>query len=257
MLDQSGLARALSLPPDKDEFLSDIVSSYRVRQGVLHNPKSDRRTTQGIFHIVEGGLPIPDDKIGIPKAVFARLLKRALNPPESLMRLPFTSTQSEQAACWVSLLLRPLVCPEVRGYTPEKRMEIRFFAPGNLVSNLDFVESIFGNAGDPFLPQNDAALDVEHWTGHSGCVILAPHLITEKKRDLSLPHWDDATLLQRRDGACWRDENELYNDGKAFKIACRDANGMMLTIIADNYYGYCKKEVKTQISFSAKPFGQL
>jgi hypothetical protein len=38
-------------------------------------------------------------------------------------------------------------------------MEIRFFAPGNLVSNLDFVESIFGNAGDPFLPENDAGLD--------------------------------------------------------------------------------------------------
>ena len=36
-------------------------------------------------------------------------------------------------------------------------MEIRFFAPGNLVSNLDFVESIFGNAGDPYLPENDAA----------------------------------------------------------------------------------------------------
>ena len=28
-------------------------------------------------------------------------------------------------------------------------METRFFAPGGLVSNLDFVESIFGNAGDP------------------------------------------------------------------------------------------------------------
>ena len=26
---------------------------------------------------------------------------------------------------------------------------------------------------------------------------------------------------------------------------------MMVTIIADNYYGYCKKEVKTQISFAA------
>ncbi len=38
-------------------------------------------------------------------------------------------------------------------------MEIRFFAPGGLVSNLDFVESIFGNAGDPYLPENDAALD--------------------------------------------------------------------------------------------------
>jgi phosphoenolpyruvate carboxykinase (diphosphate) len=30
----------------------------------------------------------------------------------------------------------------------KKSMEIRFFAPGSLVSNLDFVESIFGNAGD-------------------------------------------------------------------------------------------------------------
>jgi hypothetical protein len=29
------LARQLSLPPDKDEFSSDIINSYRVRQGVL------------------------------------------------------------------------------------------------------------------------------------------------------------------------------------------------------------------------------
>jgi hypothetical protein len=55
------------------------------------------------------------------------------------------------------------VCPAVPGFCSEKRMEIRFFAPGNLVSNLDFVESVFGNAGDPFLPQNDAGLDPEHW----------------------------------------------------------------------------------------------
>ena len=29
----------------------------------------------------------------------------------------------------------------------------------------------------------------------------------------------------------------------------------MVTIIADNYFGYCKKEVKTQISFAANLFG--
>ena len=29
----------------------------------------------------------------------------------------------------------------------------------------------------------------------------------------------------------------------------------MVTIIADNYYGYCKKEVKTQISYAANLFG--
>jgi hypothetical protein len=63
LLDRHGIARELSLPPDKDEFISDIISSYRIKQGVLHNPKNDRRTTKGVFHIAEGGLPIPDDKI--------------------------------------------------------------------------------------------------------------------------------------------------------------------------------------------------
>ena len=29
----------------------------------------------------------------------------------------------------------------------------------------------------------------------------------------------------------------------------------MVTILADNYFGYCKKEVKTQISFSANLYG--
>ena len=39
-LDRPGLARVLSLPLDRDEFASDIISSYRVKQGVLHNPKA-------------------------------------------------------------------------------------------------------------------------------------------------------------------------------------------------------------------------
>ena len=255
ILDRHGLARALSLPPDRDEFTSDIVSSFRVKQGVLHNPKSDRRTTQGSFHICEGGLPIPADKTAVPKIAFAHLLRRALTPPHELLRLPFTSTQGEQAECFVSLLLRPLVCPAVAGVTPEKSMEIRFFAPGNLASNLDFVESIFGNAGDPFLPENDAGLDTEHWTGHTGCVILAPHLVKVTKKELGLPHWDAATERQRRDGVCWKNEDELYNNGQSFKATCRDEAGVVVTVIADNYFGYCKKEVKTQISYSANLFG--
>ena len=50
VLDKAGLARALSIPFGGHEFASSILNSYRVRQGVLHNPRSDRRTTQGIFH---------------------------------------------------------------------------------------------------------------------------------------------------------------------------------------------------------------
>ncbi|MCH8474908.1 MAG: hypothetical protein LAT55_06740 [Opitutales bacterium] len=254
-LDQHGLARNLSLPPDKDEFTSDIIQSYRVKQGVLHNPKSDRRTTKGVFHIAEGGLPVPGDKKAVPRKTFARLWKAALNPPSDLLELPYCSTQKDPAEVFVSLLLRPVVCPAVEGVTKEKSIEVRFFAPGNMVCNLDFVESIFGNAGDPFLPENDAGLDVEHWSGHTGCVILAPHLLGLRKKDLGLPHYDEATERQRRDGMCWKKEDELYNDGGAFKITCRDDRGVMTTLIADNYFGYCKKEVKTQISYAANLMG--
>lgn len=254
-LDRPGLARVLSLPVDRDEFNSDIISSYRVKQGVLHNPKSDRRTTAGIFHVAEGGLPIPDDKFGVPKATFAKMLEYAFQPPNDLLRLPFTSTQPNPAECFVSLLLRPLVCPEVPGLSAEQRMEVRFFVPGNLVSNLDFVEAIFENGGDPLLPKNDAALDPEHWSGHTGCVILAPHLTKVTKKAAGLPHYDEATERQRRDGMCWKSEDELYNGGNAFKLTCRDESGVIVTIIADNYFGYCKKEVKTQLSYAANLLG--
>jgi len=294
VLDRPGVARAMSLPPDADLFTSDILTSYRVKQGVLHNPKSDRRTTEGVFHVTEGGLPVPDDKKAVPKRTFAELLQRAFTPPPDAMRIPFTASQGEgvgqasspaasptgvsarrvgedasttvaaadgcpttdrEARCFVSLLLRPTVCPEVPGFIEEKTMETRFLAPGNLVSNLDFVETIFGNGGDPVLPENDAGLDVDHWSGHTGCVVLAPHLIRVKKRDVGLPQWNDATERQRRDGMCWKDAEGLYNGGSAFKLTARDERGIIVTLIADNYFGYCKKEVKTQISYAANLFG--
>ena len=91
VLDEPGLARELSLPPESDEFASPLLSSYRVKNGVLHNPRSDRRTTQGTFHVAEGGLPIAGDKKAVPKAVFAELFRCAVNPPADLLGLPFAS----------------------------------------------------------------------------------------------------------------------------------------------------------------------
>ena len=255
VLDEPGLARELSLPFDGDSFTSPLLSSYRLANGVLHNPANDRRTTAGVFHIAEGGLPIPDDKIAVPKLAFARLLALAFEPPEVDKVLPYTANQPEPAACFVSLQLRPLVAPEVPGYVREKRMETRFIVPGGLVANLDFVEGIFGNGGDPYLPENDASLAPETWTGHTGCVILAPHLTRVTKKELGLPHVEDASARQLRDGVAWSRPDELYNEGRAFKICARDARGVIVTVIADNYFGYCKKEVKTQISYSANLFG--
>ncbi|WP_300077625.1 hypothetical protein [Propioniciclava sp.] len=255
VLDQPGFARELSLPADADAFSSSLLSSYRLINGVLHNPANDRRTTAGVFHIAEGGLPIPDDKIAVDKAVASRVFEAAFNPPSEWMVLPWTSTASEPAECFVSLLLRPLVQPEVPGVTDGRSLEVRFIAPGGLVANLDFVESIFGNGGDPYLPENDASLDPRHWTGHSGLVVLAPHLTQLRKKDVGLPHVDEASERQKRDGQCWTSEDELYNGGQAFKLCLRDGRGVIATVIADNYFGYCKKEVKTQISYSANLLG--
>jgi phosphoenolpyruvate carboxykinase (diphosphate) len=254
-LDYPGLAQELSLPFDREEYENNYLKSYRLPNGVLHNPRADRRTTAGVFHVAEGGLPVPADKKAVPKASFLRLLTAALLPPREDLRLPYLASAQKPAETFLSLLLRPIVVPEVPGVTPRKSMEIRFFAPGCLVSNLDFVEQIFGNGGDPSLPENDSALDVEHWSGHTGCVILAPHLCKVTKCSVGLPHISKATPRQIADGMCWEKETELYNDGSAFKVTCRTEEGIIVTLIADNYYGYCKKEVKTQISYAANLYG--
>lgn len=265
VLDRHGMARRLSLPAHGNEFRNSLLTSHRVFNGVVHNPRADRRTTKGTFHVCDGGLPVPAEKRLVPKLVFARLFQHAMNPPSEWLKLPYLANESLNDAegrpleggdeTFVSLLIRPLVCPSVSGFCRHKTMEVRFFAPGGLVSNLDFVESIFGNAGDPLLPENDAGLDVLHWSGHTGCVILAPHLCHLTKKELGLPHWDDATERQRRDSMCYREEDEKYNDGSAFKITCRTQQGVIVTLIADNYFGYCKKEVKTQISYATNLMG--
>lgn len=255
ILDQYGLARELSLPPDKNEYHNEWITSYRVKQGVLHNPKNDRRTTKGVFHIVEGGLPVPFDKKEVPKKTFAYLFHHAFHPPESMLELPFTATQKERAKLFCSVLYKPLVCPAVEGVTEEKRMEVRGFVPGSCISTIDFGESIFGNDGDPYLEINDSALNFEHWTGTTGCLILAPHLVNLKKKEIGLPPYEKATERQKKDGMCWKDPDEYYNDGQPFKLTCRDERGVVVTIIADNYFGYWKKEVKAHISYSANLFG--
>ncbi|MDD3169340.1 MAG: hypothetical protein PHC91_07770, partial [Eubacteriales bacterium] len=254
-MDHYGLAREMSLPPDANTFSNEYIDSYRIKQGVLHNPRNDRRTTEGSFHIAEGGLAIPYDKKAVPKEAFLKLYEAAVLPPGELKLLPFTINQEEAAATFVSLLIKPIISPKIPGVLGEKRMEVLFVAPGSLVSNLDFIESVFGNMGDPSFHSNDSGLDVENWSGHTGYILLAPHLTKMKKKDLGLPHFDQATERQRRDGMCYRDENELYNDGNAFKLACRDESGVAVTLIADNYFGYSKKEIKTQISFAANLFG--
>ena len=48
----------------------------------------------------------------------------------------------------------------------------------------------------------------------------------------------------------------LFRSGVPFKLTARDRSGVILTLISDNYFGYCKKDVKAQISFAANLLGR-
>ncbi|MFA6770398.1 MAG: hypothetical protein WCR71_04425 [Bacteroidales bacterium] len=254
-LDFYGIARELSLPEGCHEYLTKDLMSYRVKQGVLHNSTTDRRTTKGTFHLAEGGLPIPDDKKAVPALTAALLLHKATQIEGDIFNLPFTEGYCQKVKVFASLLLRPLIIPEVEGISTKKTMEVRFFAPGSLVCNLDFIESIYGNGGSPYHIQNDAGLDCETWSGHTGCVILAPQLCKVTKKEVGLPHISKATDRQKRDRMCWEKESELYSDGVPFKLSMRTEEGVIVTLLADTYFGYTKKEIKTFISYAANLFG--
>ncbi len=191
-------------------------------------------------------------------AVFGRLLDRALHPPPALLRLPFTAAEPRPGRVLrLPATCAPWSCPEVPGLQPAQAMEIRFFAPGALVANLDFVESIFGNAGDPDLPENDAgarsrALDRPHRLRHPGPAPERPDQEGARAAALGGRHRRASAAT-----ACaGRIRPKRTTTASPFKLTARDASGVIVTLISDNYFGYCKKEVKTQISFAANLFGR-
>ena len=55
---------------------------------------------------------------------------------------------------------------------------------------------------------------------------------------------------------CWQDRGRTIQRRRARSSSpAAPTTGVIVTLIADNYYGYCKKEVKTQISYAANLFG--
>lgn len=254
-LSQSGFARLLSLPKNENKYVNPWVTSHKTTQGVLHNNLNDRRTTVGSFHVCEGGMPIAQDKISAPRIVFQNLLKFALAAPSAALEIPYTSDNEVPTQAWATLNLAPLVSPNVPGKMTEKRYHVQFLAPGSCLANLDFVENIFGNAADFYCGANAPGLPDDLHTGVEGMVIVAPWLTTVKKIDLGLPSKVEASAEELEKGYYYESEDELYNNGTAFKMTHRTQEGRIITVIADNYFGYCKKEVKTQISFATNLTG--
>ena len=115
LLDQHGLARTIALPKNGNKYGNEILNTYRVTQGILHNPSKDKRTTKGVFHVVEYGLQIPDDKKVVPVDAAREIFRAAFQAPDWLTELPFAAESDQPVHTWLSLLLRPVVCPAVAG----------------------------------------------------------------------------------------------------------------------------------------------
>ena len=81
VLERHGLIRILLIPATADSFKSSIVSSFKVKQGVCHNPASDRR-------------PLPMLRVRNSSAKFfisdpfIRLLERSINQCVRSLRMP-------------------------------------------------------------------------------------------------------------------------------------------------------------------------
>ena len=45
----------------------------------------------------------------------------------------------------------------------------------------------------------------------------------------------------------WKTPEKCYNDG-AFNVCVRVREALVVTTLADNYFGLCKKEVETQLT---------
>jgi hypothetical protein len=237
------------------DYASELITSYRLANGVLHNPRNDRRTTAGVFHIAEGGLPIPDDKLAVPRETFALLAPSRAHPRQKPCPgvadhvHPGRSRGVLRLAAAAPAGRRRRAGPDAGAADGDPVHRARQHGRQSRLRRRHLRQCRRSlPAGERFRAR-PAALDRAY-----RLVILAPHLDPATKPSLGLPHRDKATERQIRDGMCWTDPAERYNGGKAFKVCARDERGVIVTIIADNYFGYCKKEVKTQISILRQPF---
>jgi len=139
ILDRPALAAELSLPFDGDRFESRYLTSYRVRQGVLHNPGKGSPHHRGRVPYRRRRSADPLGQEGGARATFAALMRAALNAPDDLLRLPYRQPAGGSAPLGVAAAAAA-VSPAVPGGPREVDGNPVFRARG-LVANLDFVDA--------------------------------------------------------------------------------------------------------------------
>ena len=111
------------------------------------------------------------------------------------------------------------------------------------------MESISCNGGDPFLPKMMPAwiLNIGLGTRMGNCrSSFGRHSKTDFKSASK-----QMLLKEKFVTECFMNILMNFTTIKAKKLTFRDTSGLVVTVIADNYFGYCKKEVKNSKSFAA------
>jgi hypothetical protein len=143
--ERPGPAGAMSLPAHGDSSSSRYLQSYRAAQGILHNPKSDRRTTRGLSISWKEAF-----RFRRTKSRCQRVLSRNCSKPRCISRRSArTAVHGDpgEPGSTLHLAIAAAAIWPATGNGRAKTMGTRFFAPASLVSNPDFVEGIFGKGG--------------------------------------------------------------------------------------------------------------
>ena len=244
--------------PTATSSATTLLSSYRVRNGVLHNPRSDRRTTQGTFHVAEGGLPVPGDKKAVPKRVFAELFRHAMSPPAELHG---AAVHRRAARAGADVRLAAAAPDRLPGGARRLPGEDRWRS-GSSPRAAWSATSISSSPSSATPATRSCPTTTPASTSSTGPATPAAsssrRTWSRSPRSSSACRTSTTPPTASAATACaGRTRSEKYNDGSAFKLTCRTSAGVIVTLIADNYYGYCKKEVKTQISYAANLYGNV
>ena len=203
LLDRYGIARELSLPDQKDEWHNEVISSYRLDNGVLHNPAERpaddaRRVPRGRDRLAGARRQGRHSADRLRAHVAPRAEPPVVSDALALHRGLGRAGRDHGLAAAAPAGL-PARCRTCRPRSDWRCASSRRagWCPTSISSRASSATRAIR-----ILPENDAGLDVDHWTGHTGCVILAPHLTRLKKKDLGLPHISRGHRQRRSATAC-------------------------------------------------------
>jgi len=143
-----GIARELSIPEGTDSYGNPYLPPSACATDLAQPTQRSPNHSGNVPHH-RRGLPIPVIR-SCAAAGFRRTLPSRCNTRTWINGRTLHGESTRLYARLAHSSCARLSVGGSRNLFP-KTMEIHFFAPGGLISNLDFVESIFGNAGDPYL----------------------------------------------------------------------------------------------------------